>query len=81
MLQLDDVSGGQRAERGELADACSAALAQLPEPQAAAIQLAFFRGWTHEEIAAATGEPLGTVKARIRRGLLALRDVLKEHHG
>ena len=41
------------------------------------VALAFFRGLTHEEIASQTRLPLGTVKARIRRGLLKLRDGLK----
>ena len=76
-----DISGARQTERGELADVCAAALNQLAEPQARALQLAFLRGWTHEEIASAVGEPLGTVKARIRRGLLALRKVLKDYHG
>ena len=53
------------------------ALAQLPEPQRDAIDLAFFRGLTQTEIAAKLSVPLGTIKARIRRGLLALRDVLE----
>jgi RNA polymerase sigma-70 factor, ECF subfamily len=55
-------------------------LNQLPDEQAHAVQLAFIRGWTHEEIAQATGEPMGTVKARIRRGLLALRKTMKDYH-
>jgi RNA polymerase sigma-70 factor, ECF subfamily len=55
-------------------------LNHLPESQGRALQLAFFRGWTHEEIAQAEAEPLGTVKARIRRGLLALRKILKDYH-
>ncbi len=80
-LEMEDKSSGRQYERDELAAACGAALHQLPETQARALQLAFLRGWTHEEIATATGEPLGTVKARIRRGLLALRQVLKEFHG
>ncbi len=54
------------------------ALAQIPEDQKQAVGLAFFTGLTHEEIAARLREPLGTVKARIRRGLLRLRDYLKE---
>jgi len=67
-------------ERDELASACALALNNLPEAQGQALQLAFFRGWTHEEIAAASGEPLGTIKARIRRGLLALRKSLKDYY-
>ncbi len=48
-------------------------LNNLPEDQRQAIELAFFGHRTHHEIAAQLGQPLGTVKARIRRGLLKLR--------
>jgi RNA polymerase sigma-70 factor (ECF subfamily) len=75
-----EVNGSRPVERDDLADACVTALNHLPEEQGRALQLAFFRGWTHEEIAGAAGEPLGTVKARIRRGLLALRKTLKDYH-
>lgn len=71
----------ERLERDEVSTACAAALNQLPDEQSRALQLAFFRGWTHEEIARASGEPIGTIKARIRRGLLALRRKLKDLHG
>lgn len=80
-LEVEVNCGARQTERDELAAACAAALNTLPEQQGRALQLAFFRGWTHEEIAKAVGEPLGTVKARIRRGLLALRQALKEYHG
>ncbi len=53
-----------------------AALAQLGEAQREAIDLAFFAGLTQTQISERLGAPLGTVKARIRRGLLALREVL-----
>ncbi|HTI97731.1 MAG TPA: sigma-70 family RNA polymerase sigma factor [Dongiaceae bacterium] len=76
-----EVNATRQPERDELAAACTAALHQLPEAQGEVLQLAFLRGWTHEEIAAAAGEPLGTIKARIRRGLLALRQTLKDYHG
>jgi len=49
-------------------------LNSLPEDQRQAIELAFFGHRTHHEIAAELGQPLGTVKARIRRSLLKLRE-------
>ena len=48
-------------------------LTQLPAEQRRLLELAFFEGMTHSEIAAKTGEALGTIKTRIRTGLLALR--------
>jgi RNA polymerase sigma-70 factor (ECF subfamily) len=75
-----EVNKTRPRDQDDLADACAAALNHLPEEQGHALQLAFFRGWTHEEIAGAAGEPLGTIKARIRRGLLALRKILKDYH-
>ena len=79
-LEVEEVNGSRQTERDELATACATALHSLPDNQGRALQLAFIRGWTHEEIASAVGEPLGTIKARIRRGLLALRKALKDHH-
>ncbi|HXA15097.1 MAG TPA: sigma-70 family RNA polymerase sigma factor [Opitutaceae bacterium] len=56
------------------------ALAALPTEQKQAIELAFFSGLTQEQISENLAQPLGTVKARIRRGLLKLRDTLRPHH-
>ena len=49
------------------------ALGGMPSPQRSALEMAFFEGLTHTEIAEKTGEPLGTIKTRIRAGLLTLR--------
>jgi RNA polymerase sigma-70 factor, ECF subfamily len=54
------------------------ALAQLPEDQRKALALAYFRGMTHEQIAESLGQPLGTVKTRIRLGMQKLRLCLQE---
>ena len=60
----------------ENAVAVAAALRQIPAEQRQAIEMAFFQGMSQTEIAEALAEPLGTIKARIRRGMLRLRDYL-----
>jgi len=52
------------------------ALAMLPDEQRIPIETGFFGGITHEEMARRTGNPLGTIKTRIRAGLRRLRDEL-----
>jgi RNA polymerase sigma-70 factor (ECF subfamily) len=70
-----DPEGG--AEFNERRQAVKAALDEIPPDQREAIRLAFFTGLTQTEIAERLGAPLGTIKARIRRGLLKLGDTLK----
>jgi RNA polymerase sigma-70 factor (ECF subfamily) len=53
------------------------AIVDLPEEQRQAIELAYFSGLTQDEISKKLKAPLGTIKARIRRGLLKLRDQLE----
>jgi RNA polymerase sigma-70 factor (ECF subfamily) len=55
-----------------------AALGQLAYDQRQALELAYFRGYTHRQIAHALRQPLGTVKTRIRLALLKLRDLLRD---
>jgi len=59
-------------------DKVRAALKEMPPDQRRLIEMAFFEGLTHTEIAAKTSEPLGTVKTRIRAGLLALRKAVSK---
>lgn len=49
------------------------ALENLPKEQRAAVELAYFEGMTHSEIARRTGDPLGTVKTRLRSALETLK--------
>ena len=83
LAQQRDPSDGAYVEvvRLEQADAVRRALDGLPHPQRAALELAYYEGLTHAEIAAQLEEPLGTVKTRIRQGLLRLRDALTTSGG
>ena len=64
------------AERNSLMEKAKAVIVQLPMEQRKTLEMAFFDGLTHSEIAEMTGDPLGTVKTRIRSALSSLRKAL-----
>jgi RNA polymerase sigma-70 factor (ECF subfamily) len=72
----DEIAGADAAASSDAAQAVRSAVSTLPIEQRRALEMAFFGGLTQEQIAQTLREPLGTVKARIRRGLLKLRDAL-----
>ncbi len=63
----------EEAERNNMMERARAAILHLPQEQRKTLEMAFFDGLTHTEIAEMTGDPLGTVKTRIRSALLTLR--------
>jgi RNA polymerase sigma-70 factor (ECF subfamily) len=69
----------QASVEGGLARLVQKAMAQLSPDQREAIELAYFSGLTHAEAAVQTGLPLGTVKTRIRLGMLNLRKLLEPY--
>src|SRR5690606_37859397 len=69
-------SGAELAMRRERCLQVNAAVTRLAPDQEEAIRLAYFDGLTQKAIAKRLGKPLGTVKARIRRGMSALRERL-----
>lgn len=77
--QVEDVvlampgSLAEESERQIMAQRARVVIAQLPPEQRKTLEMAFFDGLTHSEIAEMTGDPLGTVKTRIRSALLVLR--------
>ena len=60
-----------------MADQARVIIAQLPLEQRKTLEMAFFDGLTHSEIAEMTGDPLGTVKTRIRSALGTLRKAFR----
>ncbi len=65
------------AERNLLMEKVRGVVNELPPDQKRSVKLAFFDGLSHTEVAEKAGEPLGTVKTRIRLALIALRKVLR----
>jgi RNA polymerase sigma-70 factor (ECF subfamily) len=63
-------------EQDWLMDKVRVALNALPEEQQGPLELAYFQGLSHTEIAEKTGSPLGTVKTRIRAGLMTIRKAM-----
>ena len=72
----NEPSADSSAQTSDEASQVRAAVATLPADQKKALELAFFKGLTQQQIAESLSEPLGTIKARIRRGLLKLRENL-----
>lgn len=66
----------REAERNSLLGKIRAVMGSLPEEQRKSVELAFFEGLSHSEIAEKTGDPLGTVKTRIRLALTTIRKAL-----
>ncbi|HEX3471656.1 MAG TPA: sigma-70 family RNA polymerase sigma factor [Silvibacterium sp.] len=66
----------KEAERNSLLEKIRGVMHSLPDEQKKSVELAFFEGLSHSEIAEKTGDPLGTVKTRIRLALIAMRKAL-----
>jgi RNA polymerase sigma-70 factor (ECF subfamily) len=71
----------ERVALRECTERVRAALAELPEAEREVLELAYFKGLSQAEIAADLDAPLGTVKSRCRRALLALRRSLEDLTG
>ena len=71
------INVADEAERNIAMQRVRGVIANLPEEQRRTLNLAYFEGLSHTEIASRTGDPLGTVKTRIRQALITLRKALE----
>ena len=67
VVLASSVNVADEAERNTVMQKVRGVIANLPEEQRKTLQLAYFEGLSHTEIASRTGDPLGTVKTRIRQ--------------
>ncbi len=67
------INVADEAERNAMMEKVRGVLSKIPQEQRKSLELAYFEGLTHTEIASRTGDPLGTVKTRIRQALITLR--------
>jgi RNA polymerase sigma-70 factor, ECF subfamily len=74
----DAASDAVKSEQGEIV---RRALSELPDEQRRPLLLAYFEGLTQTEIAERTGTPLGTIKTRMRSGMMKLRELLSGRAG
>jgi RNA polymerase sigma-70 factor (ECF subfamily) len=66
-----------QTDRGRVTEKVRSVLKDMPGPQRQALEMAYFEGYSHSEISEKTGEPLGTIKTRIRTGLMLLRKAVE----
>jgi RNA polymerase sigma-70 factor (ECF subfamily) len=80
---LEDLPAAGDVEQGsvlrEWETLCRGAIGELPAEQRRVLELAYFEGLTHQEIADRTATALGTVKTRIRLGLMKLRELMRPY--
>jgi RNA polymerase sigma-70 factor, ECF subfamily len=67
------INVADEAERNTMMEKVRRVIADLPAEQRRSLELAYFEGLSHTEIASRTGDPLGTVKTRVRQALITLR--------
>jgi RNA polymerase sigma-70 factor, ECF subfamily len=77
LASRDDVEGSSASREWETL--CRGAIGELPADQRQVLELAYFDGLTHQEISERTATPLGTVKTRIRLGLMKLRERMRPY--